>query len=157
VTIERTSSSTKRISIRHCQHNERTAHKQRGKRGPTPATLGTQSLAIPKGKKSTNNFLGSDRKRQTNNRRPKLFRTFLLHTLEIPQPGQPRVCYSPFAWGAPARFLRLGWMKAMMGCLRCGGAAAEAANRNAAKTKGPGFDLRGQRAAFMQSGGSGRE
>jgi hypothetical protein len=41
--------------------------------------------------------------------------------------------------------------------LRCGGAAAEAANRNAAKTKGPGFDLRGQRAAFMQSGGSGRE
>jgi hypothetical protein len=121
VTIGGTGSSMKRISMRHCQHNERTAHKGRGKRGPTPATLGTQSVPVAQSQKRKNQqfpWLGP--KTSNNKRRPKLFSHFLVHALEIPQPGQPRG-FSPFA---PARFLRLGWMKRMMGCLCCGGAAA---------------------------------
>ena len=49
VTIEQTISSTRRIAIRrHCQHNERTAHKQRGKRA-IRTRPGRDCLAIPGG------------------------------------------------------------------------------------------------------------
>lgn len=139
VTIGGTGSSTKRISMRHCQHNERTAHKGRGKRGPTPATLGTQSVPVAQSQKRKNQQFPWLGPKTSNKHRPKLFSHF----------SGARSRNSPTRTAEGFFAVRSGSLpetrvdeedEGLLVLWRSGGGTA--ANRNLAKTKGPGFDLR---------------